>query len=166
MSAPSSPQVKILFVCMGNICRSPAAECVFVSLLEKAGMLDKVLVDSAGTTAYHTGDPPDQRMQAELRRRHYPVRGKARPVTAADYTQFDLILAMDEANLRDLQTRRPAGKSPANVQLFGQYCPNFPNAEIPDPYYGGEDGFGHVVDMLEDGCQALLNELRESLARE
>lgn len=153
--------MRILFVCMGNICRSPAAECVFVDRLAGAGLDGEIFVDSAGTTAFHTGEPPDPRMQKALQSRNYQVRGRARPVTAEDYRKFDLILAMDRANLRDLEARRPVDAS-ATIKLFGAYCGKTPGAEVPDPYYGGEAGFARVMDMLEDGSDALLAEIQQS----
>ena len=157
---------RILFVCMGNICRSPAAECVFHAKIKELGHKKKVLLDSAGTTAYHTGEAPDRRMQEELRKRGIPVFGSARPVVAEDFQKFDLILAMDRSNLHDLRKRAPVEDHRADIRLFGEFCQKTPNEDIPDPYYGGRDGFVLVADRLEDGCEGLWQYLCESLEKE
>ncbi|MCH8474523.1 MAG: low molecular weight phosphotyrosine protein phosphatase [Opitutales bacterium] len=159
--------IRILFVCMGNICRSPAAECVFHQVLEEAGLSEQVEIDSAGTTAFHTGEPPDHRMQKELKKRNIPVFGNARPVGAKDFAVFDLILAMDEDNYRSLQKTSPGKEAIGELKKFGDFCKKTPQADVPDPYYGGRDGFAKVVDMLEDGSHALLEWVKEKLqARE
>ncbi len=143
---------------MGNICRSPAAENVMRRQLEQAGLADAVRCDSAGTIGYHAGNPPDPRMAVAGRRRGLPMTGAARQVTAADIDAFDLVLAMDEANLRDLK----ALASPASrhkLRPFCSYLARHREAEVPDPYYGGAQGFEHVLDLLEDGCSQILKTL-------
>ncbi|MCC5788185.1 MAG: low molecular weight phosphotyrosine protein phosphatase [Opitutales bacterium] len=155
--------IRILFVCMGNICRSPAAECVFQKTLEEAGLSGQVEIDSAGTTAFHTGEPPDHRMQQELKKRKVPVFGSARPVGVEDFETFDLVLAMDEDNYRSLQKTSPGKGAKAELKKFGDFCKKTPQADVPDPYYGGRDGFAKVVDMLEDGAQSLLEWVKGKL---
>jgi len=151
----------ILFVCMGNICRSPAGENVMRRLLEEAGLADGIRCDSAGTIDYHTGSPPDSRMHAAGRQRGLPMTGSARQVTRADLDTFDLILAMDDDNhveLLKLATHRNRHK----IKRFCTYCIKHTDREVPDPYYGGPEGFEHVLNLLEDGCQQILQEIRHS----
>lgn len=152
---------RVLFVCMGNICRSPAAECVMNHLIENSGSGERVECDSAGTLGYHAGSAPDPRMQQAMRKRGIKVTGKARKVRKEDLQEFDLILAMDRDNLSELHKLDSAKQYRDKVRLFGEYCQHTPGAEVPDPYYGGEAGFEQVMDMLEDGCAQLLKELVE-----
>lgn len=126
-------------------------------------MASEVEIDSAGTTAFHTGEPPDHRMQQELKKREIPVFGRARPVEKKDFETFDLVLAMDEDNYRSLKRTRPCGESRAQLKKFGDFCQKTPQADVPDPYYGGLGGFAKVVDMLEDGSEALLAWVKEKL---
>lgn len=145
---------RILFVCLGNICRSPTAEGVFTALAAKAGAT--VEVDSAGTGDWHVGDPPDARAQAEAAGRGYDLSVlRARQAVAADFARFDLILAMDRANLAALERMRPAG-SATPVRLFLDYADG-PRDEVPDPYYEG--GFDLVLDLIEDASTGLLARL-------
>jgi protein-tyrosine phosphatase len=153
---------KILFVCMGNICRSPAAECIFQQLLNKNGLEGKFTCDSAGTIDMHAGNPPDHRMQKALRTRNIPVFGSARQVQVEDFEKFDLVLAMDESNLSNLRSLDPNGRYAEKIRLFGDYCKSDSGIEIPDPYYGGQSGFDTVIDLLEDGCENLINQLQQS----
>ena len=154
---------RVLFVCMGNICRSPAAECVFRKRLKDEGLDGRVDCDSAGTIAHHTGDPPDGRMRDELERRGYPVNGRARGISEDDLAVFDLVLAMDRENLAHL--RRLAGDDEAaeNIRLFCEFCREHDAEEVPDPYYGGRSGFRTVADLIEDGCDGLLEEVRRRI---
>ena len=154
--------MKVLFVCLGNICRSPTAEGVFRHYVEQAGLSDKITMDSAGTANWHTGKAPDPRAQAAAAKRGYDLSGlRARQATAEDFAEFDLILAMDNSNLTNLQAIQPAD-SRAELAL---YLPRFGISpdEVPDPYYGGEDGFELVLDMLEQSSQVLLDELKARL---
>ena len=155
----TNPQnVSVLFVCMGNICRSPTAEGVFRRLLEEAGV--SVDVDSAGTHAYHIGNPPDRRSQAAAAARGVDLSPlRARQVHASDYERFDLILAMDSDNLEILQGAAPAGCR-ASVRLFLEYAPDARVTDVPDPYYGGEAGFERVLDLVEEASRGLLASLR------
>jgi protein-tyrosine phosphatase len=147
----------VLFVCLANICRSPAAAAVFSAFAKRRGLLGQVLVDSAGTSGYQQGEPPDPRMAAAARRRGYSVAGFARAVTTADLQQFDLIVAMDRANLRDLEAMAvPRARPP---RLLGEFLPAGWPLEVPDPYYRGDLGFEQVLDMLEEACPAILDEL-------
>jgi protein-tyrosine phosphatase len=149
----------ILFVCLGNICRSPAAEGVFLKLLEAKGLSDAFRVDSAGTVAWHAGERADPRMRAAAADRGIELRSRARQITARDLNGFDLILTMDDDNL--LQTRRldPSGRHHGRIRPLAPYCRRNRVDAIPDPYGGGRDGFEHVLDLLEDACDALLTEL-------
>jgi protein-tyrosine phosphatase len=154
--------VKVLFVCLGNICRSPTAEGVFRRYVEQAGLSEKITIDSAGTADWHIGKAPDPRTQAAAAVRGYDLSTlRGRQAVPADFAEFDLILAMDNSNLSNLQAMQPAdGK--AELAL---YLPRFgirPD-EVPDPYYGGEDGFELVLDMLEQASQVLLNEIKARL---
>nr|WP_281384346.1 low molecular weight protein-tyrosine-phosphatase [Pelagicoccus albus] len=146
---------------MGNICRSPSGENVMRKLLEDAGLADSVKCDSAGTIGYHTGNPPDPRMTVAGKKRGLPMTGSARQVTAEDLDEFDLILAMDDANYADLL----ALSTPENehkIKRFCDFCIQHPDTEVPDPYYGGAQGFEHVLDLLEDGCLQILKEIQSS----
>lgn len=153
--------IRVLFVCLGNICRSPSAEAVFRHHVREAGLLEHVDIDSAGTSDYHAGFPPDQRAAAAAGRRGYVLDGlQARQVRQADFPHFDYLLAMDRGNLRDLQRRSPPEHS-HKLRLFMDYSALYPGVEVPDPYYGGERGFERVLDMLEDGSRGLLAEIRK-----
>lgn len=154
---------RVLFACMGNICRSPAADIVFHHFVEQAGLSDRIKIDSAGTIGYHTGKGPDPRMSGELQSRDYPIRGSARQVTRADLDDFDLVLAMDDDNLDGLKRLDPKGTRTAIIKPFTSYCSEHEIREVPDPYYGGSSGFAHVADIVEDGCRGLLDDLRKQL---
>lgn len=154
--------MKVLFVCLGNICRSPTAEGVFRHYVEQAGLSDKITIDSAGTSDWHLGKTPDPRTVAAAAQRGYDVSTlRGRQVTAEDFAEFDLILAMDKSNLSNLQAIQPAA-SKAEPAL---YLPRFGISpdEVPDPYYGGEDGFELVLDMLEHASQVLLDEIKAKM---
>lgn len=153
----------VLFVCMGNICRSPTAEGVFRHMVWAAGLEEEIRVDSAGTHDFHSGSPPDVRSQAHAKRRGYDLSGiRARQVRAADFAEFDLILVMDKRNLDTL--RRVCPREHAHkLRLFLDYAPLWPEKEIPDPYYGGERGFDYVLDMVEDAARGLLTVMRNEL---
>lgn len=150
---------QVLFVCLGNICRSPTAEAVFRTLVEREGLAERVRVDSAGTGGWHVGEPPDPRMTEAGRRRGHRLGGRARQVEVADFERFDLILAMDGSNLAHLHRMAPDG-SRAEVRLFREFDPEAPGADVPDPYYGGRSGFDDVVDIVERTSHHLLAHLR------
>ena len=141
---------------MGNICRSPAAEIVFRKMVEDAGRSDEFEIDSAGTIGFHKGNPPDPRMSAHLAKQGYGVDGHSRQLVAADLREFDILLTMDEQNLADTLALDPSGELHHKVKPFADFLTANDAPRIPDPYYGGDRGFAHVIDLLEDGCAALL----------
>ena len=147
---------RVLFICMGNICRSPAAEIVFRKMVDDAGRSDEFGIDSAGTIGFHKGKPPDPRMSEHLARRGYAVEGRSRQLMASDLREFDLLLTMDEENLADTLALDPSGEFHHKVRSFVEMLTAEKAPRIPDPYYGGDSGFAHVIDLLEDGCAALL----------
>jgi protein-tyrosine phosphatase len=146
---------------MGNICRSPSAEGVFRHMVAEAGLADVVSVDSAGTHSFHIGEPPDARAQAAARKRGYEISGStARLVTPEDFREFDLILAMDWENLSALQQQCPKVYQ-HKLMLLMRFANEFEEATVPDPYYGGPEGFNKVLDYLEDACQGVLELVRK-----
>src|SRR5580658_5196888 len=152
--------VKILFVCLGNICRSPTAEAVLRGIAAREAPELALTVDSAGTANYHPGAPPDRRAQAAARERAYNLSSlRARQVRAEDFAAFDLILAMDRNNLQELLERAPA-QARGRIQLFLDYAPEQAVREVPDPYYGGPHGFEEVLDLIEAASRGLLRRLR------
>jgi len=161
MTKPTVPITSILFVCMGNICRSPAGENVMRRLLQQAGLADAVICDSAGVIGYHAGDPPDARMCAAGHRRGLPMTGIARQVTHADLDQFDLILAMDNDNYAALN-RLANNRNRHKIRKFCEYCVAHSINEVPDPYYGDATHFERVLDLLEDGCVQLVEQIKTS----
>ena len=151
---------RILFVCLGNICRSPTAEAVLRGLAAREAPELTLIVDSCGTANYHPGAPPDRRSQAAARKRGYDLSGlRARQVRAADFADFDLILAMDRSNLQELRAMAPPDAR-AKIQLFLDHAPEQPAQEVPDPYYGGSTGFEDVLDLIEVASRGLLRRLR------
>jgi protein-tyrosine phosphatase len=146
--------MRILFVCMGNICRSPTAEGVMRRLLADAGLADVVEVDSAGTGGWHAGEPPDARATTAARRRGVTLQGGARQVRPEDFERFDLIVAMDRENLRELRALAPDDDAREKLRLL------VADRDVPDPYYGGDRGFETVLDMVGAACRELLDELR------
>lgn len=156
---------RVLFVCLGNICRSPTAHGVFQHCVDQAGLADLIEVDSAGTAAYHVGNSPDPRSTAAAKLRGYDLRPlRARQAVAEDFDQFDYILAMDHSNLSNLQRLRP-GHFDGHLGLFLEFAEQFSEVEVPDPYYGGEEGFGHVLDLVEAASEGLLAQIRQELGR-
>jgi protein-tyrosine phosphatase len=152
--------VKVLFVCMGNICRSPTAEAVFRHYVERDGLEQAIQIDSAGTHDYHIGEAPDPRTQRAALNRGYDMsRLRGRQVSADDFYRFDYLLAMDEANLAILKRLRPRDAT-SHLGLFLDFAEQHREREVPDPYYGGADGFERVLDMVEDASAGLLRHLR------
>ena len=153
--------MRILFVCMGNICRSPTAEGVMRRLLRDAG-LEGVEVESAGTGGWHAGEPPDERAAMAASRRGVTLEGAARQVKVADFRRFDLLIALDRANLRELLAIAPDDEGAEKVRLLREFDPasGGGDLDVPDPYYGGDRGFETVLDMVETACRELLDELR------
>ena len=146
---------------MGNICRSPTAEAVFRACVEKAGLSEQILIDSAGTHDYHIGDPPDTRAMHAAKQRGYDMSAlHGRQVDLSDFTRFDYMLAMDRDNLAILQRLRP-NDAPGHLGLFLDFASRHCQREVPDPHYGGADGFERVLDMAEDAAEGLLQHIRE-----
>ena len=158
MNKRDTTNQSILFVCMGNICRSPTAEGVFRHVASEAGVLERFTIDSAGTHAYHVGEPPDRRSQAAAERRGISLADiRARRVEDLDFERFDLILAMDEDNHR-LLIEQSDSSHHGKIRLFLDYSDNS-EREVPDPYYGGASGFERVLDLVEDAARGLLRSL-------
>jgi protein-tyrosine phosphatase len=151
---------RILFVCLGNICRSSAAEEVMRTLLQRDGLDKAVEVDSAGILSYHQGELPDSRMRMHAARRGYQLTHRSRPVRTDDFFDFDLILGMDDHNIQDLKERAPSPETEQKIHRMTDYCRQKVVDYVPDPYYGGASGFENVLDILEDACQGLLDEIR------
>ncbi len=154
----------VLFVCMGNICRSPTAHGVFTHQVRALGLSPAIRVDSAGTHNYHPNSPPDARTQKHAAQRGYDLSGlRARKVQAADFETFDLILAMDGDNLALLQAACPSAHQ-AKLRLLTEFCLTHHSATVPDPYYGNAAGFEHVLDLVEDACTGLLRHVQGQLS--
>jgi len=154
--------VKVLFVCLGNICRSPTAHGVFEKLVQDEAMSHLIEVDSAGTAAYHVGNEPDRRAQQAARRRGIELSHlRARQAVADDFYEFDYVLAMDHENYHNLARICPTGME-HKLQLFLEYAHDFSEEAVPDPYYGGADGFEYVLDMVQNGAEGLLDHIRKT----
>ena len=158
-------QTNILFVCLGNICRSSAAEGIMRRLVEEAGLSARFAIDSAGILAYHRGELPDSRMRAHAARRGYRLVHRSRPVCTDDFYRFDLIIGMDDRNIDDLRELAPSPEEWAKIHRMTEYCRNIPADHVPDPYYGGGEGFEYVLDVLEDACAGLLAGLTQPESR-
>ena len=157
--------VKVLFVCLGNICRSPTAEGVFRKLVQEQGLADQIEIDSAGTHAYHVGAPPDARAQQAARQRDIDLSGlRGRQATARDIERFDYVLAMDRENHENLLDICPDGLE-HKVRLFMEFAPARSEKEVPDPYFGGPAGFDRVLDMIEEAAAGLLKNIHRHLNR-
>lgn len=152
-------KVRILFICLGNICRSPAAEGVMRHLVTQRELQDQVEIDSAGTSGYHIGEPPDKRMARAAKRRGIKLTSRSRQLNRHDLSHFDLVIAMDRSNVRAIHTA--AAGACDRVRLLSDYLDTDQwSIEVPDPYFGGDDGFDHVLDMLQAACPALLDSLQ------
>ena len=154
---------RVLFVCMGNICRSPTAEGVFRQLVRDEGLDHEIEIDSAGTGGWHVGEPPDRRATDAARRRGIELGGAARQVSPDDFERYDLILAMDEENRRDLLQLASGEEARAKVRLFREFDPasnGTGDLDVPDPYFGGEQGFEHVLDLVDAAARGLLDDIR------
>lgn len=159
MEAHNEPQ-SVLFVCLGNICRSPLAEGIFEHLIQEEGLEDSFRVDSAGTGAYHAGEGPDPRSIAIAEEHGIPLTSVARQVRAEDFESFDIIVAMDRANVRSLEELRMGRKGKGRLVMMRDFDPEGPGGDVPDPYYGGADGFERVYQMLDRCCRGLLEQIR------
>ncbi|MEH2203040.1 MAG: low molecular weight protein-tyrosine-phosphatase [Nostoc sp.] len=152
---------KLLFVCLGNICRSPSAENIMNHLIEQAGLSEHILCDSAGTSSYHVGSPPDKRMSAAAATKlGIKLRGRARQFEKSDFQDFDLILAMDRENYENIITLDRTKQYQHKVRLMCEFCSRHTLKEVPDPYYGGQEGFNQVIDLLIDACEGLLTKVK------
>ena len=154
---------RLLFVCLGNICRSPAADGVMRDVVEKAGLSARIEIDSAGTEGWHSGKLPDRRMRQAASTRGITLDHRARQFKAVDLERFDLILAMDRDNERNIRALDRENRHAAKIRLFCDFCTDHAEREVPDPYYGGPEGFEHVLDLIEDGCEGLLREVKSRL---
>lgn len=154
--------IRVCFVCLGNICRSPTAEATMRKLVEDEALADTIVLDSAGTGGWHVGEPPDRRAKAAGARRGIDLQGRARQFTARDFSSFDYIVAMDRSNRDDLLALAPDEPSRAKVVLFRDFDPGGSRgADVPDPYYGGADGFERVLEICEASSRGFLEHLRE-----
>ena len=147
---------RILFVCLGNICRSSSAEEIMRTLVKKAGLEHEIEVDSAGILSYHEGELPDSRMRMHASRRGYDLTHRSRPVKTLDFFEFDMLIRMDDRNIQDLTDRSPDLDSLKKIHRMTDFCRTKVVDHVPDPYYGGAQGFENVLDILEDACEGLL----------
>ena len=160
--------MRLLFVCLGNICRSPTAEAVMRHLLEEQGLTDEIELDSAGTGSWHIGKPPDTRATEAASTRGITLDGEGRQVAMEDFDRADLILTMDRENLVDVLALAPDEEAQAKVKLLREFDPEAVesgNLDVPDPYYGGADGFENVLDLVERACRGLLDHVRSELPK-
>ncbi|MBE9138090.1 low molecular weight phosphotyrosine protein phosphatase [Nodosilinea sp. LEGE 07088] len=147
----------LLFVCLGNICRSPSAENIMNHLIQQRQLGDRMVCDSAGTASYHVGSAPDRRMAQAARAQGIELVGRARQFEAIDLDRFDYVLAMDRQNYRDILALDSRGQHRDKVRLMCDFCRRHPDQEVPDPYYGGPEGFAYVIDLLQDACEGLID---------
>lgn len=154
---------KILFVCLGNICRSSSAEEIMRTLVKQAGLEQKIEMDSAGILNYHQGELPDSRMRMHASRRGYELTHRSRPVCTDDFFEFDWLIGMDDRNIQDLKDRAPSPEAEKKICRMTDFCRVKQVDYVPDPYYGGAQGFENVLDILEDACSGLLEEIRKEL---
>lgn len=154
---------KILFVCLGNICRSSSAEEIMRTLVKQAGLQQEIGIDSAGILNYHQGELPDSRMRMHAARRGYELTHRSRPVCTEDFFEFDWVIGMDDRNIQDLKDRAPSPETEKKICRMTDFCRVKQVDYVPDPYYGGAQGFENVLDKLEDACSGLLEEIRKEL---
>ncbi|MCD7962134.1 MAG: low molecular weight phosphotyrosine protein phosphatase [Rikenellaceae bacterium] len=152
----TTKKYKILFVCLGNICRSPAAEGIMNKIIEERGVKNSFVTDSAGTYGGHAGEKADSRMRKTAEERGYNLSSRSRKIQSDDFNEFDIILAMDDNNYYDLQEIAPDVDSMKKIRRMTDFCSNTDATHVPDPYYGGINGFNNVLDILEDACTGLI----------
>lgn len=155
--------MNLLFVCLGNICRSPAAEGVMIDLLVKEGLEGKVTVDSAGTSAFHVGELPDRRMREHGQRRGLNLSSRSRQFVYDDFTDFNYIIVMDNSNYKNVLSLDEKNQYSHKVIKMAELCPSHNEIEVPDPYYGGDAGFEKVLDMVTEGCDNLLSKIKDEI---
>ena len=151
----------VLFVCLGNICRSPAAEAIFLDLVKKKGLNDNFIIDSAGTGSWHIGKKADKRMRFAAKKRGVEILSTARQINAKDFEKFNYIIAMDDSNFRNIQDlkNRTSSTDFASIKKIQNFRSVFNEQEVPDPYFGGDEGFDHVLDILEDSVSGFLESI-------
>lgn len=160
-SLKGKDKIKILFVCLGNICRSPAAEGITQQIIDYKGLSGRFYLDSAGLYGGHAGDLPDRRMRLHALQRGYNLTHRSRPVRTSDFDVFDLIIAMDAGNYSGLRSLAPSIEDENKIMMMTDFCRSHPYADhVPDPYYEGSEGFEIVLDLLEDACSGLIDELQ------
>ena len=152
--------ISLLFVCLGNICRSPMAQTVFEKIIENQGVEDQFRVDSAGLINYHEGEKADSRMRSHARARGYEITHLSRPVQKKDFEKFDYIVGMDDQNIRALNYMTSSGEEQAKIIKMTDFLQKLQAVSVPDPYYGGDAGFVKVIDLLEDACEGLFRHLQ------
>jgi len=154
-------KISVLFVCLGNICRSPAAEAIFISLLKNNGLTDSFIVDSAGTGSWHIGKKADTRMRIAAERRNIDILSRARQITSNDFDEFNYILAMDDSNFRNIHDlkNRTSSTDFASIKKIQDFRSVFNEQEVPDPYFGGDEGFDYVLDILEDSVKGFFESI-------
>ena len=155
--------INLLFVCLGNICRSPAAEGIMKKMIEDEGIENKVFVDSAGTSNWNEGKTPDERMRAHGSQRGYDFCSTARTFKSSDFNSFDYILVMDNNNYMNVKKLAKSDEDISKIHMMTDFSNNFSNDHVPDPYYGGDDGFELVMDLLEDACKGLLEDVKKRI---
>ena len=156
-------KVNVLFVCLGNICRSPAAEGIFKKMVADEGLENEILVDSAGTSGWHEGELPDDRMRMHGQRRGYDFSSRSRKFGEKDFGIFDYIIVMDDDNYRNVKKLAKSKEDVAKIHLMTDFSDKYSHSHVPDPYYGGSSGFELVMDLLEDACENLLNRIAKSV---
>ncbi len=158
-------KVNVLFVCLGNICRSPAAEGIFKKMVADEGLENKIFVDSAGTSGWHEGELPDDRMRMHGQRRGYDFSSRSRKFVEKDFGIFDYIIVMDDDNYRNVKKLAKSKEDVAKIHLMTDFSDKYSHSHVPDPYYGGSSGFELVMDLLEDACENLLNRIAKGIER-
>ena len=153
--------VSILFVCLGNICRSPMAEAIFLKILEREHASDRFIVDSAGLLGYHQGELPDSRMRYHAGKCGYTLTHRSRPFSRVDFDRFDVIVGMDDQNIAGLKKQAMTLEEDAKIFRMTDFCQSLEATHVPDPYYGGDQGFENVINLLEDACEGLFKEIAE-----